>query len=176
MSYTCRTYDCAPRAEDLSPKQRRRIRDLLAFVFVTGRMPRGLVSKHAAGSTILFCTGWDDAHAGAEVDARSLAEYDVVNHPLCKLNALLISAGYTLDVPKRRAPQNRFSYYAPTGERDRISIYQISKGVNIDFEHSERVEQFVRAYCEQVGGTCYDLYLRSDGLLPKERRFGARVQ
>lgn len=161
MSYTCKTYDCAPRAEDLTPKQRRRIRDLLAFVFVTGKMPRGLVSKHPAGSTILFCTGWEDAHAGAEVDSRSLAEYDVVNHPLCKLHALLISAGYTLDVDRRRSPQNHFRYLAPTGEqRDRISLYYISRGVHMEFAHSGQVETYVRAYAEQVGAWVVDRFLR----------------
>lgn len=157
MSYTCRTYDCAPKVEDLSLKQRRRIRDLLAFVFVTGKMPRGLVTKHPAGSTILFCTGWEDTLAGAEVDARSLADYDVVNHPLCKLNALLISAGYTVDVGRRRAPQNNFSYIAPSGDtHDAISFYQISRGVNIRGSHRGNVAMYARAYAEQVGAWLSD--------------------
>jgi len=161
MSYTSRTYNCAPYPEELTAKQRRRIRDLLAFVFVTGRMPRGLLARHSAGATILFCTGWDNAHSGAEVDARSLADYDVVNHPLCKLNALLIAADYKLDVDRRGRCQNNFRYLAPTGAaRDRIALYYITRGVHIEFAHSERIETYVRAYCEQVGGTCWDSYLR----------------
>jgi len=160
MSYTTHTYGSAPRFEDMTPKQRRRTRDLLAFVLISGRMPRGLHYKQAAGSVILFCTGWPDVHASATIDDRTLREFDVANHPLCKLHALLVSAGYTLELDRRGRVQNHIRYIAPTGEqRDRISLYQISRGIHMEFAHSERVETYVRAYAEQVGGWVVDRFL-----------------
>lgn len=155
---TERSLSClVPRREDLTPKQRRRIRDLLAFVHATGQSCRGLVAKHAAGTTLLFGTDYDLESRRAVVHSQLLSDYDVENHPFVKLHPVLEAAGYMRTRPRSR-PQQYIRYRRLDDEhgRNEITIRQVSVAVWLNGQIPVDVVEDVREYAADVGARCYD--------------------
>jgi len=155
MSYTSKLYQYAPRAAELTAKQRRRIRDLLAFVFVTGCKPGGLVSKYPAARAVLYSTGYQRGSHTAEVDPTCLTDWDIPNHPFANLNAVLIARGYCRQERRRRGrPQKWVDYVNEHGGE--ITIHNVSDGVYLSGKFPQRDLDIAKGYAAQVECGLYD--------------------
>lgn len=154
-----------PRPADLTAKQRRRIRDLLAFVHATGQRCRGLVTKHAAGTTLLFGTGYDDSGRFV-VHSELLSAYDVDNHPFVAFHAALEACGFLRERSRSR-PQQYVSYRryhssfnTDPQPRDYVSVRQVSEAVFLHGKIPSDVEELCVEYVKEIDARLYDGYQR----------------
>lgn len=165
MSYTSKLYKFTPEPAQLLPKQRRRVRDLLAFIHATGDKCGGLVSKHVAATIVCYATGFDSASSRVVVDSRALSDYDVTNHPFVNFAAIIKTRGYRLVpgyTPGRPQKWVKFRR-TDTDARDEITICNVTSSVYISGNHPAGSFELLRNYAKQVGCTCYEKFSEVEG-------------
>ncbi len=165
MSYTSKLYKFTPEPAQLLPKQRRRVRDLLAFIHATGDKCGGLVSKHVAATIVCYATGFDSDSSRVVVDSRALADYDVTNHPFVNFAAIIKTRGYRLVpgyTPGRPQKWVKFRR-TDTDARDEITICNVTSSVYISGNHPAGSFELLRNYAKQVGCTCYEKFSEVEG-------------
>lgn len=163
MTHTTRLYPHAPRPDELTPKQRRRVRDLLAFVHVTGRRAGGLVAKYKAAQVVSYATDYTRESMCFLVDSRALSDYDVTNHPFVNLAAILATRGYRYNPPRRHGRAQKWITYRridhePGTRHDEITLGDVSSAVWISGTHPAGTFALLRGYAKQVGCSCYDRF------------------
>ncbi len=159
MIYTSRLYKFMPKREALTPKQRRRVRDLLAFVHVTGDKCGGLVTKHVAATILCYATGFDSDSSRVVVDSRALSDYDVANHPFVNFAAILVTRGYRRVngyTPGRAQKWVKFERVDTDSKRDTVTLCNISSSVFISGTHPAGTFELLRNYAKQVDCECYE--------------------
>ncbi len=163
MTHTTRLYPLAPKPAELTPKQRRRVRDLLAFVHVTGRRAGGLVAKYKAAKVVSYATDYTRESMCFLIDSRALSDYDVTNHPFVNFAAILRTRGYRYIEPRRHGRAQKWIKFQrldhePGQKRDEVTLCDVSSSVYITGKHSRVVFELLRGYAGQVGCSCYENY------------------
>lgn len=165
MEYTRELYNLAPKPAELTAKQRRRIRDLLAFCHVTGHRAGGLVRRYVASTVLLYATGLERCSTEGStdyvglrtvVDHRALADYDVQNHPLVNLHTLLTARGFKVCDPRKRGRAQQSLRYKHEDGRTEVSISDVSSWVSVYGAPSDEVLGLVKGYASRVGCGCSD--------------------
>lgn len=166
MIHTSRLYRVTPNPEVLTPKQRRRVRDLLAFVHVTGDKAGGLIAKHVAAMIVNYAVVFDAASSRVFVDSRALSDYDVTNHPFVNFAAILVTRGYRrVDgyTPGRPQKWVKFERVDTDSKRNTVTLCNITSSVYITGTHPPGTFELTRGYAEQVGCTCYEKFSEVEG-------------
>ncbi len=163
MTHETRLYPHAPKPAELTSKQRRRVRDLLAFVHVTGRRAGGLVAKYKAAQVISYATDYTRESMCFLIDSRALSDYDVTNHPFVNLAAILRTRGYRYIEPRRHGRAQKWITFRrgnpEAGQKyDEITLLDVSRAVWIKGTHSSGSFELVRGYAKQLGCACYEDY------------------
>jgi len=167
MDYTSKLYKFTPKPEALTAKQRRRVRDLLAFIHATGDKTGGLVSKHVAAEIICYATGFDSPSGRVVIDSRALSDYDVTNHPFVNFSAIIKTRGYRrADGYTPGRPQKWVKFLrtdTDDGARNQITICNVTSSVYITGKHPAGTFELLRNYAKQVDCKCYEQHSEVEG-------------